>query len=90
MILVANSEAWPGFPATVAMLRDGAPGIDAMIAGISRVERETTVRSVGLGGWPNMLGEMELDAGVMDGNTRDVGSVGAVRDVRRSPRLLAR
>jgi N4-(beta-N-acetylglucosaminyl)-L-asparaginase len=81
VILVANSEAWPGFPATVAMLRDGAPGIDAMIAGISRVERETTVRSVGLGGWPNMLGEMELDAGVMDGNTRDVGSVGAVRDV---------
>lgn len=81
MILVANSEAWPGFPATVAMLKDGAPGLDAIIAGISRVERETTVRSVGLGGWPNMLGEMEFDAGVMDGDTRDVGSVGAVRDI---------
>lgn len=81
MILLANSEAWPGFPASVAMLRDGAPGLDAMIAGISKVERETAVRSVGFGGWPNMLGEMEFDAGVMDGNTRDVGSVGAVRDI---------
>lgn len=81
MILLANSEAWPGFPASVAMLRDGAPGLDAMIAGISKVERETAVRSIGFGGWPNMLGEMEFDAGVMDGNTRDVGSVGAVRDI---------
>ena len=81
MILLANSEAWPGFPASVAMLKDGAAGLDAMIAGISKVERETTVRSVGFGGWPNMLGEMEFDAGVMDGNTRDVGSVGAVRDI---------
>lgn len=81
MILLANSEAWPGFPESVAMLKDGAPGLDAMITGISKVERETTVRSVGLGGWPNMLGEMEFDAGVMDGDTRDVGSVGAVRDI---------
>lgn len=81
MILLANSEAWPGFPDSVAMLKDDAPGLDAMIAGITKVERETTVRSVGFGGWPNMLGEMEFDAGVMDGNTRDVGSVGAVRDI---------
>jgi N4-(beta-N-acetylglucosaminyl)-L-asparaginase len=81
VILLANSEAWPGFPASVAMLKDGVPGLDAMIAGISKVERETAVRSVGFGGWPNMLGEMEFDAGVMDGDTRDVGSVGAVRDV---------
>jgi N4-(beta-N-acetylglucosaminyl)-L-asparaginase len=63
------------------MLKDRASGLDAMVAGISKVEREVAVRSVGFGGWPNMLGEMELDAGVMDGNTRDVGSVGAVRNI---------
>ena len=63
------------------MLKDGASGLDAMVAGISKVERDVAVRSVGFGGWPNMLGEMELDAGVMDGNTREVGSVGAVRDI---------
>jgi N4-(beta-N-acetylglucosaminyl)-L-asparaginase len=81
VILLANSEAWPGFPATVAMLKGGTLGLDAIVAGISKVEREVNVRSVGFGGWPNMLGEMEFDAGVMDGNTRSVGSVGAVRDI---------
>lgn len=81
MILLANSEAWPGFPDAAAMLRSGTPGLDALVAGISKVEREATVRSVGFGGWPNMLGEMEFDAGVMDGDTRDVGSVGAVRGI---------
>ncbi|MGI4719430.1 MAG: isoaspartyl peptidase/L-asparaginase [Janthinobacterium lividum] len=77
-LLLANAEAWPGFETTVDLLRQGGAGIDAMVAGISRVEREARVRSVGYGGWPNMLGEMEFDAGVMDGTTREVGAVGAV------------
>ena len=78
MLLVANKEAWPGFPTSVQMLREGANSLDALVAGISKVESEVKVRSVGYGGWPNMIGNMELDAAVMDGNTREVGSVGAV------------
>ena len=77
-MLLANAEAWPGFDTTVDLLKQGGAGIDAMVAGIARVEREAKVRSVGYGGWPNMLGEMEFDAGVMDGTTREVGAVGAV------------
>lgn len=77
-MLLANAEAWPGFDTTVDLLKQGGAGIDAMIEGIGKVEREAKVRSVGYGGWPNMLGEMEFDAGVMDGTTRDVGAVGAV------------
>nr|WP_315216479.1 isoaspartyl peptidase/L-asparaginase [uncultured Duganella sp.] len=77
-MLLANAEAWPGFDTTVDLLKQNGAGIDAMIAGIAKVEREAKVRSVGYGGWPNMLGEMEFDAGVMDGTTRDVGAVGAV------------
>lgn len=77
-ILLANAEAWPGFDTTVDLLRQGSAGLDAMVAGIAKVEREARVRSVGYGGWPNMLGEMEFDAGVMDGTTREVGAVGAV------------
>jgi len=77
-MLLANAEAWPGFETSVDGLKKGDAGIPAMIAGIARVEREAKVRSVGYGGWPNMLGEMEFDAGVMDGTTRDVGAVGAV------------
>jgi L-asparaginase len=77
-MLLANAEAWPGFDTTVELLKSGGAGIDAMVAGIAKVEREAKVRSVGYGGWPNMIGEMEFDAGVMDGTTRDVGAVGAV------------
>jgi L-asparaginase len=77
-MLLANAEAWPGFETTVDLLRRGGAALDAMVDGIAKVEREAKVRSVGYGGWPNMLGEMEFDAGVMDGTTRDVGAVGAV------------
>jgi L-asparaginase len=78
MLFIANAEGWPGIPTTVEMLRSGADSLTALVAGISKVEAETKVRSVGHGGWPNMLGEMECDAAVMDGTTREVGSVGAV------------
>ncbi len=87
MLLLANKEAWPGFPTTVRMLRDGAISLDAMVAGISEVESEVQVRSVGFGGWPNMIGDMELDAAVMDGNTREIGSVGAVPNTLPVARL---
>ncbi|MDZ5453961.1 isoaspartyl peptidase/L-asparaginase [Labrys sp. ZIDIC5] len=80
MLLLANAEAWPGFPLAVEMLRAGADSLDAMVAGIGRVEAEPRVRSVGYGGWPNMLGVMECDAAVMNGTTREVGAVGAVPD----------
>ncbi len=87
MLLLANKEAWPGFPTSVEMLRDGAISLDAMVAGIGKVESEVKVRSVGYGGWPNMLGNMELDAAVMDGNTREVGTVGAVPNTLPVARL---
>jgi N4-(beta-N-acetylglucosaminyl)-L-asparaginase len=77
-MLLANAEAWPGFDTTVDLLKEGGAAIPAMVSGIAKVEHEARVRSVGYGGWPNMLGEMEFDAGVMDGTTRDVGAVGAV------------
>lgn len=80
MILIANSEAWPGFSKSIECLRRGERAVDALVAGICEVEREAKVRSVGYGGWPNMLGRMEFDAGVMDGATRQVGAVGAVPD----------
>jgi len=80
MLLLANVEAYPGFETSVDLLKQGRHGLDAMIAGISLVEKDVRVRSVGYGGWPNMLGQMELDAVVMYGTTREVGAVGAVPD----------
>lgn len=87
MLLLANAEAWAGFATSVDLLKRGDTSLDAMVAGIAKVEQEEKVRSVGYGGWPNMLGRMEFDAGVMDGTTREVGAVGAVPDTIPVARL---
>jgi len=79
MILLTNGTGWAGIEATANHLKAGMYGIDAMIEGINKVEAEPTIRSVGYGGWPNLLGVMEFDGGVMDGNTREVGAVGALK-----------
>ncbi len=78
MILLANTEAAPGIPESIARLKRGDAVLDALVAGVSLVEADPDVRSVGFGGWPNLLGEMECDASVMHGTTRMVGAVGAV------------
>lgn len=79
MILLANETGGSGIKTTANHLKDGMYGIDAMIEGINKVEADPTVRSVGYGGWPNLLGVMEFDGGVMDGTTREVGAVGALK-----------
>src|SRR6202790_5368481 len=79
MILVTNNEGTVGGPTTVAMLPDGAGALDAIEAGIRLIEADPTVRTVGRGGWPNLLCEVELDAAVMDGTTLPTGAVGALK-----------
>jgi L-asparaginase len=81
MILVANAEGAPGIKLAAEKLAKNANGLDAIVAGISLVEKSTDVRSVGFGGWPNLAGEMEFDAGVMDGDTLESGAVGALTGV---------
>src|SRR5215472_15382138 len=79
MILVTNNEGTLGVPTTARMLGEGAHALDAIEAGIRLIEADPSVRTVGRGGWPNLLGEMELDACVMDGTTLRSGAVGALQ-----------
>ncbi|HEX3995307.1 MAG TPA: N(4)-(beta-N-acetylglucosaminyl)-L-asparaginase [Acetobacteraceae bacterium] len=79
MILVTNNEGSVGVPTTVRLLADGAPALDAIEAGIRLIEADPNVRTVGRGGWPNLLGDVELDACLMDGTTLRTGAVGALR-----------
>lgn len=79
MILLANSEAYPGIEQAAEHLQSGLDGLISIIEGIKLVELDPTVRTVGYGGWPNVLGEMELDASVMDGDTLRTGAVGALK-----------
>jgi N4-(beta-N-acetylglucosaminyl)-L-asparaginase len=55
--------------------RDGGSLLDALEKGINLVEDDPNVDSVGYGGLPNAQGEVELDAGIMDGTTHRAGSV---------------
>ena len=79
MILLTNNEGTVGVPTTVGMLAAGAPALDAIEAGIRLIEADPSVRTVGRGGWPNLLCELELDACVMDGATLRTGAVGALK-----------
>jgi L-asparaginase / beta-aspartyl-peptidase len=79
MIVVTNNEGTSGVPQTARLLREGRPVLDAVEAGIRLVEADEKVRTVGRGGWPNLLGEVELDASVMDGTTFRTGAVGALK-----------
>jgi beta-aspartyl-peptidase (threonine type) len=79
MILVTNNEGTVGVPTTAGMLANGTPALDAIEAGIRLIEADPTVRTVGRGGWPNLLCELELDACVMDGTTLRTGAVGALK-----------
>lgn len=71
------------------VLKAGGSALDAVEEAVKVVENDLTIRSVGLGGYPNMLGEVELDASIMDGSTLRAGAVAAVKNVK-NPISLAR
>ncbi len=79
MIVVASSNGKVGISAAMEVLRNGGSAIDAVETGIRLVESNPEDESVGLGGIPNLLGEVELDASIMDGQTLAAGAVAAVR-----------
>lgn len=67
---------------------DGDAG-DAIETAIKMVEDYPYYKSVGYGGLPNELGEVELDGAFMDGKTLSVGAVAGVKKVK-NPISVAR
>lgn len=68
--------------------RIGDGALESVVAAVRHLEDEPSLNA-GIGACRNRDGEIELDAGVMDGTDLRVGAVGAVRDVRH-PVDLAR
>jgi beta-aspartyl-peptidase (threonine type) len=79
MVIVGSSNARVGLPAGMEVLRRGGSALDAVEAAIRLVESNPDDHTVGLGGLPNILGVVELDASIMDGHTLAAGAVAAVR-----------
>jgi len=84
LVLLINGEGRCGAAAARERLRAGGRALDAVEAGIRLVEADPAVRSVGRGGDPNLLGEVECDAAIMDGETLQAGAVGALRGYRHA------
>jgi len=76
--MIASERGEVGLPAGVDLLRGGASALDAVEAAIRVVESDEDNHTVGVGGLPNLLGDVELDASIMDGATRRAGAVAAV------------
>lgn len=77
-IVAASANGVTGIEAAVEVLRSNGSALDAVIAGARLVEANPDDHTVGFSGLPNLLGEVELDASVMDGKGLRAGSVGAV------------
>ena len=78
-IMIASERGEFGLPAGVEILRAGGSALDAVEAAVREVESNPDDHWVGVGGLPNLLGVVELDASIMDGRTRAAGAVAAVR-----------
>ncbi len=79
MIVVASTNGKIGINAASEILRSGGTALDAVEAATRLVEANPEDHSVGYGGFPNLLGEVELDASIMDGQTLSAGAVGALK-----------
>lgn len=79
-VVLTNGEGGVGIRTAVDTLVNKGTALDAVEAGIRVVELDPKVRSVGFGGAPNVLGEMECDAAIMCGASLRAGAVGALKN----------
>jgi len=80
VIVLASMNGSVGIQESWRVLRGGGSAVDAVEAGIRLVEANPDDHSVGLGGYPDLLGQVELDAGIMDGRDLTAGAVAALRN----------
>src|SRR6476661_7052029 len=82
MMIIGSVNGAIGLPAAWAILEAGGSALDAVEAATRVVEDNPEDHTVGYGGYPNLLGQVELDASIMDGTTLRAGAVGALRGYR--------
>lgn len=78
-LLVGSTNASVGFAVGMDLLRAGGSALDAVELVTRAAEDNLDDHTVGTGGLPNLLGEVELDALIMDGDTLNAGAVAALK-----------
>lgn len=78
-VVAASANGRVGIEAAMSVLRAGGSALDAVEVGTRLVEDNLDDHSVGSGGLPNLLGEVELDASIMDGRTLAAGAVAGIK-----------
>jgi beta-aspartyl-peptidase (threonine type) len=78
-VIVASGNGASALPSGMRILVRGGSALDAVETCAKIIEADTTDMSVGRGGKPNVLGEVELDASIVDGTTHRVGAVAALK-----------
>lgn len=79
MFFLATNEAFPGLQQGIETAQAGRSALDVIEEVILPIEQDDRIHSVGIGGWPNMIGEMELDASIIDGTNLKTGAVGGLK-----------
>lgn len=88
-VIIASENGRQGAIAAMALLRNGGSALDAVELACRVVEDDPEEHSVGYSGIPNVLGEVELDASIMDGRTLRTGAVAGLTQYG-NPITLAR
>ena len=86
-VIVSSENGRGGMLAAMHLLRQGGSALDAVEIACRFVEDDPSDHSVGYSGLPNVLGDVELDASIMDGRTLRAGAVAAVTGYGRAIRL---
>ena len=81
--------AYDGVCLAAKALSEEQPIERAIMTAVETVENNEAFSSVGYGGLPNMLGEVELDAAYMNGKTLGFGAVMSVKSIK-NPIKVAR
>jgi N4-(beta-N-acetylglucosaminyl)-L-asparaginase len=76
-----HADGRPAIQVAYDMITRGADPLDAAIAGVQLVELDPTDHSVGLKGFPNAEGVVQLDASCMHGPSRRAGAVASLEDI---------
>lgn len=74
-VVVASENGRAGAAAAMEVLRGGGSALDAVEVACRVTEDDPEDHSVGYGGLPNVMGDVELDASIMDGRTLRSGAV---------------